>query len=203
MTARKIIKRAFILLAAMGSLLLIASGVLVYSGLRDDIHTADAGLVPGNTVLPDGRPSARLQARLDQTLELYREGRFGLVIASGGIGKEGFDEAAVMKNYLVAHGIPAGQVITDNAGATTYDSAKNTRRILDERKLHSVLVVSQYFHIPRTKLTLKKFEIDPVYSAHARYFEWRDFYSIPRELFACVEYWFRKYDVAPQTAGSR
>ena len=108
--------------------------------------------VLGNTVLPDGTPSARLESAARPRRGTLPRRSFPLVIASGGTGKEGFDEATVMKNYLVAHGIPAENVIADNQGTTTYASAINTLRILRGRKLASVLVVSQYFHVPRAKL---------------------------------------------------
>ncbi|HWB58939.1 MAG TPA: YdcF family protein [Chthoniobacteraceae bacterium] len=188
----KITKRLLLLVAAMALVFLTGTGALVWSGLHDDIQKADVALVLGNTVLSDGTPSARLKARLDRTLELYRDGDFPLVVVSGGIGKESFDEAAVMKRYLVANGIPAEQIIADNQGVTTYASAKNLRRILDERKLTSVLVVSQYFHIPRSRLALKKVGIEPVHSAHAQFFEARDVYSIARELVGYLDYAVRK-----------
>ncbi len=196
MTRRKIIKYAAFLTGISMIGILAAAGLLAWSGLHDNIQHADVALVLGNTVEPDGTPSPRLQARLDRTLELYRQDYFPEVIVSGGIGKEGYDEAVVMKNYLTAHGLPAARIIADNQGITTYASARNTLRILHEQKLSSVMVISQYFHIPRTKMALGKFGVSPVYSAHAHYFEARDIYSTLRELIGCIEYQFRRYDTA-------
>ena len=197
MTIKKITKRALQLAGGTALLVLTAAATLVWCGLNDDIHKADVALVFGNTVKPGGNPSPRLQARLTRTLELYRGGWFSTIIVSDGIGKEGYDEAAVMKNYLVAHGIPKDRIITDNQGTTTYASAENTLRFLREHKLNSVLVVSQYFHVPRARLALKKFGITPIYSAHAQYFEARDIYSIGRELVGYICYSFRKYEMQP------
>lgn len=39
---------------------------------------------------------------LASTLELYRAGYFPAVIASGGIGTEGYDEASVMRDFDAA-----------------------------------------------------------------------------------------------------
>jgi vancomycin permeability regulator SanA len=177
---------------AAGTLLLIASG------LRDDIAPSDLGLVLGNKIEADGRPSLRLRARLDETVELYRAGDFPLILVSGGIGKEGFDEATVMRRYLIEAGVPAARILADNQGATTFASAKNARRILEERGLKSVLVVSQYFHVPRSRLALRRFGVATVHSAHARYFDWRDLYSAPRELLAFLYYFFRSYPTGPR-----
>lgn len=173
---------------ALGTLLLVAAG------LRDDIGKADMALVLGSKVELTGVPSLRLQARLDKTIELYQAGHFPWVIVSGGLGKEGFDEALVMRDYLTAHGIPQDKVIMDNQGNTTFDSALNTRRILREKNLKSVFVISQYFHLPRSRLALHRSGIDTVRSASPRYFEPRDLYSAPRELIGYGSYLFRSFD---------
>ncbi len=73
--------------------------LITIDGLRDNIQKADAGIVLGNKVETGGKPSNRLKARLDKTIELYRKGFLKYIIVSGGIGKEGFDEAEVMKKF--------------------------------------------------------------------------------------------------------
>ncbi|MDR3403028.1 MAG: YdcF family protein [Chthoniobacter sp.] len=180
-------------LGVIAGLLLLETGILVAAGLHDEMGKADAALVLGSKVERDGTPSPRLRARLDETLELYRAGYFPTIIASGGVGKEGYDEAAVMRDYLVAHGVPKDHIIVDSNGMTTFASARNTLQIARERKFGSVFVISQYFHIPRTRLALSRFGISTIYSAHAPYFEIRDFYSSPRELFGYLSYFFRSY----------
>ncbi len=182
------------IIAAGAALVLLSTAVLVVAGFRDNIGNADLALVPGRKVEADGTPSPRLRARLDRTLELFREGRFPAVIVSGGFGKEGFDEASVMRDYLVAHGIPDEHVILDQGGTTTFMSARNTLSIARGRKLTSVFVVTQYFHVPRTRLALRRFGFATVYSAHARHFEGRDIYSSFRELPGYLNYLFRDYD---------
>lgn len=184
----------------LASLLLISgsflSGALliVADGLGDDIHTADVAIVLGNTVESDGRPSARLRARLDKAVELYRGGLFRHVIVSGGTGVEGFNEAEVMKSYLVSQGVPEGDVIADGEGLTTSLTARNAARVMKEREWQSALVISQYFHISRTRLAVESYGVRPVYSAHAEYFELRDVYSIAREVIGYGAYSMRRYD---------
>jgi vancomycin permeability regulator SanA len=191
MLRRKNLLLAMLVLVAS---LVIGTLVLAVAGLCDDTGKADVSLVLGSKVESDGTPSIRLRARLDRTLELYRAGYFPTIITSGGIGKEGYDEAVVMRDYLVAHGVPQEHVIVDNGGVTTYASARNTLRICRDRQFQSVLVVSQYFHVPRSRLALQRFGIARVYSAHAYLFELRDLYSAPRELVGYLSYLFRSYD---------
>jgi uncharacterized SAM-binding protein YcdF (DUF218 family) len=169
----------------------LAATLIVADGLTDDIHAADVAIVPGNTVEKDGRPSERLRARLDQTVALYRQGLFPDVIVSGGVGSEGFDEAEVMKRYLVENGVPEGRIHVDGGGATTYLTAKNAAQMMRENGWQSAMVVSQYFHVPRMRLALKRSGITPVFSAHAQYFELRDVYSIAREVIGYGAYLLR------------
>ena len=171
-----------------------ATLVLVASGLRDDIAPADVALVLGSKVELDGTPSPRLRARLDRTLELFRDGFFPSIVVSGGVGKEGYDEAEVMHDYLVAHGVPAEQIILDSHGDTTLASAKNLARIAQERNFRSVIVVSQYFHIPRARLALERCHFSAIHSAHAHFFEWRDIYSSARETAGYGSYLLRRFD---------
>lgn len=170
------------------AVLLMASTVLVVQGMNDEIHQADVAVVLGNTVNPDGTPSRRLAARLDMALELYHRGVFKNVVVSGGMGREGFDEAVVMKDYLVRRGIPQVNIIVDSLGLTTAATAQNAATIARAHRWSSVLVVSQYFHIPRCRLALSQAGISPVYAAHAHYFELRDIYSIFREVIGYAAY---------------
>jgi hypothetical protein len=57
-------------------ILIVGAGLISIAGLNDNIDRSDVAVVLGNTVDPNGKPSARLQARLDKTIELYRRGIF-------------------------------------------------------------------------------------------------------------------------------
>lgn len=179
-----------LLLALLFAVLLFlgAAGVLVWSGMSDRLGHADVALVLGSKVNPDGSPSPRLKARLDTAVDLYRQGYFPRVIVSGGTGIEGVPEGTAMKRYLVAAGIPEAAVVVDDLGVDTRASARNTASLMQAGQWKSVFVITQYFHIPRCRLALSQSGVAPVFHAHARYFEARDFYSIARELPAYVKY---------------
>jgi vancomycin permeability regulator SanA len=187
----RLLLRVILVVAAFWAM---AATALLWDGLHDNIARADMGLVLGNTVFPDGTPSPRLAARLDRAIELYEEDRFEKILASGALGKEGHDEAVVMRDYLMSRGVPSERILIDSHGYTTYDSARNTMNIMREHNFRSVLVVSQYFHLPRARLAMRRFGVAPVYTAHAHFFEWRDLYSIPREVLGFLKYACRSYD---------
>lgn len=182
------------LLRALGSMILILTlfaGWLIFDGVTDDISPSDIAVVLGNKVNPDGSPSPRLKARLDRAVELYQTGQVRQLLVSGATGIEGVPEGDAMRAYLLTQGIPSEAILVDNAGVDTWSTALNTVRTMRAENLESAIVVTQYFHVARTQLAFQKAGLI-VGSAHARYFELRDFYSTCREVPAYISYLFRR-----------
>lgn len=161
---------------------------LVYDGLNDHIINADVIIVPGNKVELNGKPSPRLMARITKAAELFQQHKAPYIFVSGGTGKEGFDEAVVMADSLIAMHVPASHIIIDSQGINTLATAKNAHSFMAAQKLTTAIVVTQYFHIARTKLALRKNGITQLGSAHADYVEWRDSYALAREVVAYLSY---------------
>ena len=181
-------KRVAMLILLMAPLALVIA--ILLDGLTDNVTKSDVGIVLGSKVMPDGTPSARLRARLDKADELFQQGMFKHVIVSGGTGKEGLSEARVMADYLAGQKkMPREAIILDEHGNDTQATAKNSAAIMQQRGLTSAVVVTQYFHITRTRYALRRAGIAMVCTAHARYFEMRDLYSIAREAIALPVYW--------------
>ncbi|MBB6452740.1 vancomycin permeability regulator SanA [Salirhabdus euzebyi] len=180
----------FIVLLCLIAFVMIHSVVIVTDGFIDELNPVDVAVVLGNKVEKNGEPSARLKARLDKTVDFYNKEYYSNIIVSGGIGEEGFDEAKVMKDYLIENGIPHETIIEDNNGYNTYRTASNARRIADKYRFDSVMVITQYFHITRTELAFKQQGFESISSAHAEIVELRDVYSILREVPAFYKYLF-------------
>jgi vancomycin permeability regulator SanA len=191
MKLQKLIKIARRLVLLTGGLFALSATAITISGLSDNIQQSDVAIILGNHVTPNGKPSARLQARLDRAVQLYHQGVFQHTIVSGGIDANGTDEATAMKRYLVDRGLPSSKILVDSAGNNTYLTAQNTAKLMLDRRWHSAIVISQYFHIPRTRLILKRMGVATVYSAHANFFELRDIYSTAREVIGYASYLFR------------
>ena len=172
----------------------LAAGAVAWDGLHDQRGAADLAVVLGNLVDETGQCSPRLAARLDCAIEIYRAGLVKKILVSGGIGASGFDEAAAMSTYLAAHSIPSSAIIQDHAGNDTFLTARHTAQILREQRFSSVLVISQWFHVPRCKVALSGFHVSPVYTAHPDYFELRDGYALGREVFGFIQYKLRSYN---------
>ncbi|MBC3908790.1 YdcF family protein [Undibacterium umbellatum] len=181
-------------LALLICLLFMAAAISTL-GLRDQVVAADLVIVPGNTVNPDGKPSDRLRGRLNAALRLYVAQKCKAILVSGGTGVEGHDEAEVMKNYLVERGVPAMAVYTDNQGINTFATAKAAAALMREKNWKSSMLASQFFHIARFQLAMKKYGVEPVGHVHSTDYEIRDAYSLTREVFAYFEYTFRNPQV--------
>jgi vancomycin permeability regulator SanA len=92
------------------------------------------------------RPSAFLAARLDLALGLYQQGRVRVILVSGADRGASYDEPDVMRDYLIAHGVPAEAVVADHAGFDTWDSCVRANRIFG---VTEAIAVTQTFHVPR------------------------------------------------------
>jgi vancomycin permeability regulator SanA len=163
------------------------------AGFYDRIAPVDFGVVLGNTVDHSGKPSLRLQARIDRSIELYRKGLLKQIVVSGATGKEGFNEGMVMRDYLLSKDIPSQVIIADTMGADTYETARFMRHLCPDRDC-SVMVITQFYHVPRSRYALSRFGFTDIKNAHAHYYELRDGFSVFREVAAFFKYGLRSYD---------
>ena len=175
-------------LAAGVAVVLIAAGAVIATGLLADAPAADVAVVLGNTVAADGKPSPRLAARLDRACDCVAAERCKIVFVSGGVDPDGHDEAVVMRDYLLARGVPAARIVVDSLGNDSWATARHASAYMREHGYTSALAVTQYFHVPRTMLALKRQGVAQVGGASPRFFEARDLYSILRELPALAWY---------------
>lgn len=181
---------------------LIVAGVLVVwlllhmlyatiDGLREYAGSADMAVVLGNRVYHNGHLSPVLKGRVDRALELYREGRVSRIMVSGGRGESHSDypEGLGMKRYLMARDVPADRIIEDNEGQNTYLTAKDLLPVADSLHVRSVIVVSSFYHITRTKYIIRKegFKGD-VHSDASHAFFWADLLGLPRDAVAFYKY---------------
>lgn len=173
--------------AALG---ILASSALLYADAAP-LHNgyADYAIVYGSMVNPDASPSPRLQARLNAAIILLSKGNVGWVIVSGGLGEEGYNEAEIMRDYLISNGIAEDKIIVDAHGNTTHLTSRNAARITGTSA--NVVAVTQRFHVSRAKLSLRSAGFTNVTGYYPDYYEWRDIYSTFREIPAWLSYWLR------------
>jgi vancomycin permeability regulator SanA len=162
--------------------------LITIDGLRDEINPSDVVVILGNKVHKDGQLSDRLKARVDKGWEWYQKGWCQQILVSGGLGKEGHYEGDAMAAYLIEQGVPPTAILIDNKGNNTKATAINAKALFSSQT--SITIISQYYHISRTRLAFQNVGFTSIHGVHADYFELRDFYSIFREFFGYYKYWW-------------
>jgi uncharacterized SAM-binding protein YcdF (DUF218 family) len=138
---------------------------------NDENRTADAIVVLGAAQY-DGRPSPVFRARLNHGSYLYNEGFSGTIVVTGGKqAGDRFTEAEAGARYLVAHGIPASDILRENRGTTTFESLQRVKRLAEERAIESVLLVSDPLHSERIKRVATDLGFSGAYTSPASYVE--------------------------------
>lgn len=196
MTARPVRTRRWPrrLAALLALWALVHLAAICVDGCTDEGAPADVIVVLGNHVAPDGTPSRRLALRLDRGLAAWRAGLAPDIIVSGGQDPGSPHEAEVMKRYLVDRGVPEDHVVEDRSGVNTHATARFTAAWLRARGGSSAIAVSQYYHVSRARLALRRFGVEAT-GAHAELaIEAREPWSLLRELVGYYSYLFKDYD---------
>ncbi len=138
------------------ALLTIGTLVVGYVGMNfiqvrvnldaDDRGPGDAIVVMGAAQY-DGRPSPVLARRLDHALDLWNEGAAPLIVTTGSKQQgDRFTEGFTGFEYLLEAGVPESALLLVTDGASTWEQMAATARVLHDRGLSSVVVVSDPYH---------------------------------------------------------
>lgn len=150
-------------------------------------------VVLGAQVLPGGRASRVLEARVRHAARLYAEGAVDLLIVTGGTGEHPPSEAEVMARLLRREGVPVEVVVLEDRALSTWDSAWLVAAIARRLGIESVRVVTDPLHCVRTVEALREAGLpavaEPAYDSPM----WRGRLSrrgqLLREIVAVV--WYR------------
>ena len=101
-----------------------------------------------------GRIMPPLRMRLEMALKYHERNPNAIIVVSGGTGYgELHSESYVMANFLIAHGIPAGQIIKENYSTSTFENLLFTRMILERYTCFdarpTAVIITNRFHIFR------------------------------------------------------
>jgi uncharacterized SAM-binding protein YcdF (DUF218 family) len=160
---RSILLRQFLVLV-----LIVATGwsIWLYQQIHsvanhDEAAPADAIAVFGAAEY-SGHPSPTFHARLDHAVDLYREQIAPLVITLGGGNDKdsGNTEGGVGRDYLLANGIPFGDIIAETRSIDTDQQVHRLAAIAHENNLHHIVVVSDGTHLFRIRELCKDAGLD-------------------------------------------
>ena len=89
-------------------------------------------------------------ARINKTVELYKEGWAPVIIYSGAAAEGEVSNAEAMRNISVKMGVPRSAIILEEKSVDTAENAKFTSVVIKEKGLESIILVTSPYHQRRT-----------------------------------------------------
>ena len=126
----------------------------------EDVPENEVGLVLGTAKwVSRGKVNRFFSYRIDAACRLYKSGKVRRLLLSGNGIDSGRREPEQMKNELIARGIPAGALDTDNGGIRTLNSILRAKSVYGIKRM---TIVSQEFHNRRALFFCRASGIDAV-----------------------------------------
>lgn len=186
----RLLKFILKLLLALFIIAAFTTAWVIFDGVNDLGEKSDAALVTASS--SDTKAAGLDHALLDKAAKLYRDGEFSFVILGGPQEEE-------TVRYLEGKGVPSRSILKLPESATnTKQVAEQAALLLKDHDLHSVMVVTEYYHMTRTKLALNHEGVLSVQKAHVGEPRKEDALPIAREIIALYDYVGRMY-VMPAT----
>jgi uncharacterized SAM-binding protein YcdF (DUF218 family) len=127
---------------------------------QDDPHRADAILVFG-TAANYVTPGVDLQMRLERSLSLYDDHLAPIIAVTGGKRPgDRYTEAQISATWLEARGVPASAIV-EGSGSDTWNNVSSVAPLLRQRKVTTVLDVTDPFHEDRAMAITSSFGFSP------------------------------------------
>lgn len=125
--------------------------------IKDDARVSNAVIVLGARVNYNNHLNPCLVARVQHGASLVRFGLAKFLIVSGGNDVEdGANEASAMRDMALRSGISSEQIILEPKATSTFENLLFSQKILEQRKLKSVIVVTEPYHMPRAAMIARK-----------------------------------------------
>ncbi len=120
----------------------------IYNSIAD-LPKNKVGLLLGTSKYL-GKTKSRInpyfQNRIDAAVALYKAGKIEFILVSGDNGHKDYNEPELMKQDLIARGVPEEKIFMDFAGFSTLDSILRCRDIFGQ---NCFTIISQQFHNER------------------------------------------------------
>lgn len=138
---------------------------------QTELPNAEAIVILGGAVRATGKPRPFVEVneagdRVIYGAKLFRDGKAPLIIASGGRinWRGGGDQAEStdMATLLELFGVPKNAIIEDPTSLNTRENAVNVQKILQERQIKQVLLVTSAMHMKRSILILRHLGMDVI-----------------------------------------
>jgi len=123
--------------------------------MAEPARPADAIVVFAGGVGESGKAGGGYQERVKQAVELYHQGRAPAIIFSSGY-TFAFQEAEVMRQLAVAHGVPPSAIVLETEAKNTFENVAFVARIVRRSQWQTILLVSSPYHMRRAMWTFRR-----------------------------------------------
>jgi len=150
--------RVLLVLALMGAVGACAlMGFVYYMETHlPEIRESDVIIVLGAQVKEDGTPSVALERRLKAALDSYGEKRQTIIVCGAQGGNEPRAEGDVMREWLLARGVPDTDIVAETESFNTRENLRNAKEIMARRGLSQALVVTSDYHVARALMLCRQ-----------------------------------------------
>ncbi|HMV43666.1 MAG TPA: YdcF family protein [Leptospiraceae bacterium] len=133
-----------------------------------DAPRADAIVVLGGMIntlspFPDRVEILGSGERLTDAILLHKAGKAEYVLFTGGSGllfDQEVKEAGFAKKFLIDFGIPENKILLESESRNTFENALYTKKILEEKKIERIILVTSAFHMKRSIAIFQKLGIE-------------------------------------------
>ena len=149
--------RALLTLIALG--LLAGAITFLYlcwqinrTGAHDQAQQADAIVILGARVEPNGQPGPDLRSRTQHAVSLFQRGLAPYLICTGGYDNDQLSAASVACDLAVSLGVPPDKVLLADGSMTTREDAASARSLMAAHSWQTAILVSHPLHLKRAQL---------------------------------------------------
>lgn len=124
-------------------------------------------IVLGAAVWPGEKPSPTLARRTAKAVDLFRSGQVNAILGCGGLGRHPPSEAEVIRRSCRAAGVPDEGILCEDQSTSTAENLANALAILADHDVAGVIVVTDRYHIPRTRILARRLGLEANFVAAA------------------------------------
>ncbi len=148
-----------------GAALLLLAGAMMFlhlswrinrTGSRNLARRAEAIIILGARVEPDGQPGPDLRVRTLHAVSLFQQGLAPYLICTGGYHNDRLSAAAVARDLAVAQGVPPDRVLLADGSMTTREDAASAAALMAAHGWRTAILVSHPLHLERARLLFER-----------------------------------------------
>lgn len=126
---------------------------------------ADAAVVLGAAAWGNN-PSPVFRERIKHGIHLYQTQRVKRIIFTGGTPNPAYPtEAEVARRYAIKQKVPAKAILIEPNSDNTYENLVNTRQIMQQHDIRTIIIVSDPYHLARAAAMAKQLDLQASVSA--------------------------------------